>query len=326
MKVLITGATGFIGSHLAELLFAKGYELRCPVRKTSDLRWLAGVPFEKIECDLASGANIERAVEGVDFIYHLAGVTKAKTKEGYYQGNQIATRNLLEATLKRNPRLKRFIHISSQTVSGPSLNGTVVNEETPCHPITTYGLSKYEAEKECRKAMSQLPITIVRPPTVYGPRDKDVFEFFNTMKKGLQPMVGMHDKYVSMIHVKDLVRGIVLAGEHPDATGKTYFISSEKYYNWKEVGAITAKVMGKKALRLRIPEWGVYVIATFAEFFALFSSKPALINFEKARDMVQDAWTCDTTRARTELGFKEEFTLEEGIKNTVEWYKKEGWL
>ncbi|HLX13290.1 MAG TPA: NAD-dependent epimerase/dehydratase family protein, partial [Bacteroidota bacterium] len=232
----------------------------------------------------------------------------------------------LTAVLNRNPGLKRFVHISSQTVSGPSLNGIPVTEETPCQPITTYGKSKLEAEKECHAVSSHLPITIVRPPTVYGPRDKDVFEFFNTMKKGLQPMVGMKEKHVSMIHVKDLVRGMVIAGENAKSIGQTYFITSERYYGWKEVGEVTASVMGKHPLRLKIPEAGVYVIASFAELFALFSSKPALINFEKARDMVQDSWTCDASKAKRELGFKEEFTLESGIRNTVDWYEKEGWL
>jgi nucleoside-diphosphate-sugar epimerase len=225
-----------------------------------------------------------------------------------------------------NPGLKRLIHISSGSAVGPSEGSTAVTEETSFHPITTYGVSKMEAEKECLRMMDTLPITIIRPPAVYGPRDKDIFEFFNTMKKGLQPMVGFHDTYVSLIYVLDLVNGIILAGEHPMATGRTYFISSERYYNWKEVGEITARTLRTKALRLRIPKTGIYIIAAFAELYSAVSRKPALINFEKARDMVQDFWTFDIARAKKELGFKEEYALETGIQKTVEWYRQHGWL
>ncbi|MFI5251360.1 MAG: NAD-dependent epimerase/dehydratase family protein [Bacteroidota bacterium] len=326
MRVLVTGATGFIGSHLVEKLLEQGYQLRCSVRKSSNLQWLKNLPIEFTFCDLINNIDIHQSVKDVDFIYHVAGLTKARTKEEYFRGNHIATKNLLIAAREVNPGLKRFVHISSGAAVGPGSADCIVTEDTPFHPITTYGISKMEAEKECRKLMTELPITIVRPPAVYGPRDKDIFEFFNTMNKGLQPMVGFTDKFVSLIHIHDLVRGTILAGEHPSAIGKTYFISSEKYYDWKEVGKVTARVMKKKALRLRIPEAGIYLIAAFSEIVSLINRKPALINFEKARDMVQSHWTFDITRAKTELGFREEYSLEEGIKNTVDWYRNQGWL
>jgi dihydroflavonol-4-reductase len=326
MTVLITGATGFIGSHLAEQLIKKGYKLRCPVRKSSNLRWLQDLPIEYTQCDLINNIDIRESVQGVDYVYHVAGITKARTREEYFRGNHLATKNLLNAVRDVNPGLKRFIHVSSGTAVGPSSGSVAVTEKTAFHPITTYGISKMEAEKECQGMMDAFPITIVRPPAVYGPRDKDIFEFFNTMKKGLQPMVGFHDTYVSLIHVYDLVRGIILSGEHPLAAGRTYFISSEKYYSWKEIGEITARIMKKKVVRLRIPKTGIYIIAAFAELFSILSRKPALINFEKARDMVQDNWTFDITRSKKELGFTEEYTLETGIKNTLEWYSQHGWL
>ncbi|MBI1806721.1 MAG: NAD-dependent epimerase/dehydratase family protein [Ignavibacteria bacterium] len=326
MRVLITGATGFIGSHLIEELHKKGYQLRCLVRKTSNPVWIKHLPIDYMYGDLFDEQALRKAVEGMDYIYHLAGLTKAKTKAEYFQANHVATRNLLEAVNVVNPKPRRFVHVSSQAAVGPSMNGVAVDERTPFHPITAYGRSKMEAEKECLKMMDSLAITITRPPAVYGPRDKDVFEFFNAMNKGLQPMIGFNNKTVSLIHVRDLVNGIILAGEHPKSIGQTYFISSERFYNWREVGEITARIMDKKVFRIRVPEFGVYTIAGFSELVGLLSHKPVLLNFEKARDIVQDAWTCSIAKAKKELEFREALTLEDGIKNTVQWYREQGWL
>jgi nucleoside-diphosphate-sugar epimerase len=325
-RILITGATGFIGSHLADALAAKNHQLRCLVRKTSSLAWIKDLPVEYVYGDLFDHEVLRRAVREVDVVYHLAGLTKATTKEEYARGNHLATKNLLEAVLAERPGLSRFVHVSTQAAVGPSVGGVPVDETTPFHPITTYGVTKMEAEKECLRLMDRLPITITRPPAVYGPRDKDVFEFFSAMSKGLQPMIGFNNKQVSLIHVKDLVDGIIAAGEHPRAVGQTYFIASEQYYDWKTVGRITAGVMGKKALRLRIPEAGVYAIAAVSELYGLVSRKPVLLNFEKARDIVQDAWTCSIAKAQRELGFKESLSLEEGIRGTVAWYRHQGWI
>jgi len=326
MTSLVTGGSGFVGSHLTELLIARGHTVRCLVRRTSDLRWLEGLPLEYIYGDLFDLGALRKAVEGVDYVYHSAGLTKAKTKDEYYRANTLGTKNLLEAALHGAPQIRRFVLVSSQTAAGPSPGRLPITEDTPAHPITTYGRSKWMAEQECSKLKDKLPVTIVRPPAVYGPRDKDVLEFFHTMSMGIQPMVGLSEKYVSLIHARDLVRGIVMASEWPGAVGNTYFVTSKEYYGWKEVGEVTRRIIGTRAVRIRIPAFGVYVVAAFAEFLALFSKKPALINFEKARDMVQDYWTCDGSKAKRDFGFEAEISLEEGIRETVGWYRSNGWL
>jgi nucleoside-diphosphate-sugar epimerase len=326
MKALVTGGNGFIGSHLVELLLSRSYSVRCLVRKTSDLIWLNGLNVELVYGDLSSDRELGEAVTGVDYVYHSAGVTKAKKKEDYYRGNTTGTKNILDAVARHNPEVKRFVFLSSGTAAGPSEPDSPVTEATPPHPITTYGKSKLLAEMECLKYSSAIPLTIVRPPAVYGPRDKDVFEFFNTMNKGLQPMVGMSEQYVSLIHVSDLVRGTVMAGESEQAVGQTYFISSKEVYGWKQIGDITREVLGRRVLRLRIPALGVYAIGLVAEFAALFSSKPALINMEKARDMVQGYWTFNSSKAKRDFGFEQSISLKEGITETVQWYKSNGWL
>ena len=240
--------------------------------------------------------------------------------------NHAVTRDLIAATVIANPKLRRFVHISSGAAVGPASPGAAVDETTPFHPITSYGVSKMEAEKECLGAMDRIRLTIVRPPAVYGPRDTEIFEFFRTMRMGLQPLIGFSEKLVSLIHVSDLVDGIILAGEHADSAGRTYFISSGKYYNWLHVGDVTASVMRRKPFRVKIPEWCVYAIGAVAQFVAMFGSKPATLNLEKARDIVQDAWTFDGSKAVRELGFREKLTLEEGVRGTLEWYRAQGWL
>jgi len=326
VKALVTGATGFIGSHLVDLLLQKNYSVRCLIRKSSNTQWLDGTSAEYVYGDLFNTDALREAVNGVHYVYHAAGLTKAKTKEEYYLGNVTGTKNVLDAVVTCNPSITRFIHISSQAAVGPSESKRPITEETAPHPLTTYGKSKWMAEEECLKVAHSIPITIVRPPAVYGPRDKDILEFFKTMNKGLQPVVGFEEKYVSLIHVSDLVRGFVMAAEHANTVGQTYFITSKDVYGWKEIGEITRKVMNRRVLRLRIPEFGVFIVAAFAEFFSAFSLQPALINFEKARDMVQDYWTCDASKAKRDFGFEQEISLEEGIRMTVQWYKAEGWL
>jgi dihydroflavonol-4-reductase len=326
MKILVTGATGFIGSHLVDLLLKKNYSVRCLLRKTSNPIWLKDLPVELVYGDLFDKEALCKAVEGVQYIYHSAGLTKAKTEDEYFQGNVVGTRNLLDAVKQFNPGVTRFIMISSQTASGPSPSRDPITEDAPSRPITTYGRSKLAAEQECLTSAPSVKITIVRPPAVYGPRDKDIYEFFKTVSKGLQPMVGLHEKYVSLIHVKDLVRGCVMAAECEKASGQIYFISSKGIYGWREVGAVTRGALNRMVLRIPVPEPGVYAIAAVAELLAKFSSKPALINFEKARDMVQNYWTCDSSKAKRDFGYEQEISLEEGIVDTIEWYRAAGWL
>lgn len=326
MIALVTGASGFIGSHLVDHLLSKGYSVRVLLRKTSSQEWLSNLPVEVIYGDLFTESGLHDAARSIDYVYHSAGLTKAKTPDEYFRANATGTRNLLLATQKASPALKRFVHVSSQAAVGPSSSLTPIDESVTPHPLTTYGRSKRAAEQECAQMMDSLPITIVRPPAVFGPRDRDILEFFSTVNRGLQPIVGFSAKYISLIHVTDLVRGSVMAGESPNSIGKSYFISSKRAYNWQEIGDLTSRIMGKKVIRLRIPEPAVYFIAAIAEALAFFSPKPALVNLEKARDMVQQYWTCDSSRALSDFGYEQQIDLEEGLRNTVEWYRARRWI
>jgi nucleoside-diphosphate-sugar epimerase len=326
MKALITGASGFIGSHLVDLLLARGYSVRVLLRTTSSLEWLQDQRLEHVYGDLSDVQALRSAVEGVDYVYHLAGTTRAKSAEEYFRANQQGTRNLLATVKDHAAHLQRFVHISSQTAVGPSPTATPIDETAPAKPLTNYGKSKWGAELECHQFFQHFPLTIVRPPAVFGPRDRDIFNFFSTLNKGLLPIVGFSDKYISLIHSADLVRGFVQAGESQKSIGETYFIASARPYTWKEIGDIASRLAGKRVLRVRVPELLAYAVAAVAEGLALFSAKPALLNFEKTRDMVQDYWTCDSSKATRDFGYRQEMSLEEGMRDTLQWYRAHGWL
>jgi len=323
---VVTGANGFVGSHLVDLLLTEGYTVRCITRKTSNLKWLKDKNIENYDCGLTNKDELRKVFSGADYIYHVAGVVKSKEPEGYFKGNVETTKVLLETAVEFKDSLKRFLIVSSETACGPSLNGKHITEENSCHPITTYGRSKLAEEELARTFMDKLPITICRAPAVYGERDTEIFIFFQTFNKGLMTSVGLDKKQVSLIHVCDLVRGFYLAATNEKAAGQTYFISSEKYYTWDEVGAATAKVLNKKPFKVKVPHFVVYVIAAIAQFFSMFSSKPATLNLEKARDLVQHAWTCDTSKAIKDLGYRQQISIEEGVKRTCNWYKEMKWM
>ena len=322
----VTGGTGFIGSHLVERLLSQGYRVRCLIRNPNKPGYLKDLPVELSTGDLFSTDVLQRAITGVDYVYHVAGVVGSRTKEGFYRHNRDATRNIIEITARVNPHLKKFIYVSSGAAVGPASEITGVDESVPYHPITTYGKSKMQAELEVLKYQDSLPLTIVRPTAVYGPRDPATFDFFKTLDRGLEPLVGFRDKFVSLVHSTDLITGIVLAGERDEATKQSYFLGSDRPYTWREIGDITREVLGKRAIRIRLPEPLVYTVAATAGLFSRFKEKPSVLNFEKGRDMVQNYWIFDIAKARRELGYKPAISLKEGIAETVKWYRDNGWM
>ncbi len=322
----VTGGTGFIGSHLVERLLSRGYKVRCLIRNDKKKGYLEELPVEFFTGDLFSTAALEKGITGVDYVYHVAGVVGSRNKEGFYTQNRDGTKNIVESTARINPNLSKFVFVSSGAAVGPAAAQSMVDESTPYHPITTYGKSKMAAELEVMKFNDSLPITIVRPTAVYGPRDPATFDYFNTMNKGLEPLVGFKDKRVSLVHSTDLVSGIVLAGESKDSAGQKYFLGSDRPYTWREIGDTTRGVIGKKAFRIRLPEPLVYAVAFTAGLFSLFSEKPSVLNFEKGRDMVQDSWTFDSSKAKRELGYNPVVALPDGIRETVDWYRMNGWM
>jgi dihydroflavonol-4-reductase len=323
---VVTGANGFVGSNLVDYLIQKNFEVRCIVRKSSNLQWLQAKELKIFDCGLFDKEGLREALKDVNYIFHVAGVVKAKDEAGYFKGNVESTKILLEIAEELKDQIRKFVVVSSQTVSGPASKDRPVTEEMVPNPLTTYAKSKLKQEQLTLSFKDKFPVTICRAPAIYGERDTEIFIYFQVFNRGLTTMIGFDKKELSLLHVSDLAEGLFLAAVSENSNGKIYFISSERFYTWDEVGNITSQVLGKKAIRIRIPHFIVFIIAAFAQFFAMFSSKPATLNIEKAKDLVQSYWICDTSKAMRELGYRQKVSLEEGIKRTCNWYKKMKWI
>jgi len=326
LKALVTGGTGFIGSHLTEALIRKGVQVRCLLRKTSDRKWLKGLPIEFVPGDCMDKASLEKAVRDVDWVFHLAGVTKAINEETYFEVNGLGTKNLIHACLENNPRLHKFIYLSSQAAAGPSRNGCTKKESDPCEPVSFYGRSKRAGEEWVLTHAHELPVLILRPSAVYGPRDKDIFAFFKCLSRRINPCLMGPDQHLSLCYVQDMVQGILLAAETRTKSGEFFFLSDGHDYRMEEIGDIAARAMGITAFRIRVPKRMILSIACFSEYLSKFFRRPSLLNKDKAGEMLQKDWVCDIAKAKTLLAFEPRIPLSEGARLTYEWYKNEKWL
>ncbi len=325
-SALVTGANGFVGSHLAEHLLKKGYHVRCLVRETSNLRWLCDLKVEYHYGDVRDKSSLQGAFRDCDYVFHVAGITKGTDEKLYFDANTRGTENVMQVCLAENSNLKRFVYLSSQAAVGPNPDQHPLNEEADCHPITPYGKSKLEAESTVLQHEHRIPVTIIRPPAVYGPRDDELLLAFKIINWGIKPQIGLKAGSVSMCYVGDLVEGITLCAESQKSIGQIYFIADEKIYSWKEATSIIAQVLKRKTISIRFPRTLVLLLAFISELFSKFSNQPALLNRYKANELLQRYWICDTSKLKTDLGFRTKVGLQEGSQMTVEWYKTNNWL
>jgi nucleoside-diphosphate-sugar epimerase len=323
LKALVTGGTGFIGSHLADALLQQGVQVRCLVRKGSDLKWLNGLPIEIISGDCSDRASLRDAVKDVDQIFHLAGITKAVKEKTYFEVNAFGTENLIYACLENNRRIQKFVYLSSQAAAGPCRNGDKKKESDQCEPISAYGQSKRRGEELALAHAHEIPLIILRPTGVYGPRDKDFYALFKWVSKRIKPCFSGK---VSLCYVQDVIQAILLAAESQTKSGEIFFLSDGTDYLMREIGDVFARTMGVTPVSIPIPKWLLFGIASFSEYFSLFSQKPSLISRGMAEQMVQKDWTCDITKAKTMLGFQPQFQLSQGARLTYQWYKNQHWL
>lgn len=326
MKALITGSNGFIGSFLVEELLKRKYQIICLVRKTSNLQWIKDLPVQFTYGDVTNFDTMVPAVKNVDFIFHSGGIVRARKEDDFFLVNSLGTKNLLEACKQYNPNLKRFIYLSSQAAVGPSNDGVPITEKNEPNPISNYGRSKLQAEQVVSDYKKYFQVTIIRPPSVYGPRDDDILTIFKYVKLGIKPQIGKSEKKISIVHVKDLVRGIILAAEHKKAENETFFISNKDGCLWTEFDNLIADVMGKKGVFVKVPEFLLDVVAFVSEKIARISGKAAIVNSDKALEMKQKYWLVDSSKAEKILGFVNEINIKDGLRQTYLWYQQQGWL
>ncbi len=326
MKALVTGGTGFIGSHLTELLCAEGFQVRCIAREEINRSSIERKNVDVILADLNGAPDWEGMLGDVDIVFHLAGVTRARVMKDYYTGNREATRNLVEACLAHARRCRRFVFVSSLTAAGPRRGAAETDEATPCRPVSHYGRSKRLAELEVARLADRIPYTILRPSMVYGPRDRDTFQYFQLVRFGIEPMIGFHPKECNIIHVGDLVKGILLAAENPAAVEQIFFLGSERNYTLHDVSDVIALVEGRHPVRIPLPNLLLYCCGSAAGLAGKLAGRATLFNLQKAREAAQKAWTCSVGKAKALLGFRPQIGLDEGMRLTYDWYRCMGWL
>ncbi|MEX2238773.1 MAG: NAD-dependent epimerase/dehydratase family protein [Dehalococcoidia bacterium] len=323
-RCLVTGGTGFVGSHLVEGLLTAGRPVTCTVRSTSDPRWLKGTGAQLVPCDLRRVDEIKKALFNVDLVFHVAGAINASSREEFLQVNAGLTLNLLGACADQEIP-PRFVYVSSQAAAGPSRGVVPRDEGMPPEPVSDYGRSKLAGEEGVRAYSGRLPWVIVRPPVVYGPRDRAMLTVFKLARSPIRPTPGSN-RPLSLIYVEDLVEGMLKAGTSDAADGRVYFLAHPEPTTMGGLGDALARVMGKRGVTVPIPAPVIKGAALISETAMGLLGRTAALNRDKAREITQPGWVCSTEKAERDLGFTATTPHEEGLAATAAWYRAAGWL
>lgn len=335
MKILVTGASGFIGSFIVEKGIENGFDVWAGVRGSSSRRFLKDNRVEFVQLDFSSPDNLKaqlntfKAEHGVwDYIVHAAGVTKCLDKKDFFKVNYEGTKNFIEALEATGMQPRKFIYLSSLSIFGPLHEKqpyTPIMESDPPAPNTAYGESKLLAERYIMENV-RFPYIILRPTGVYGPRERDYYQMAVSIKKHIDFAVGYKPQVITFIYVKDLVKAIYLAIEKP-VENRCYFVSEPQGYDSRAFSDLIQHELGiKRVLHIKAPVWVLKVISACAGWLSHISGKPSTLNSDKYKIMKQRNWLCETEPIEKELGFTIDYPLDKGVKETIDWYKQEKWL
>jgi nucleoside-diphosphate-sugar epimerase len=334
MKVLITGASGFIGSFLVECAIEKGYEAWAGVRSSSSREYLKDKRIHFIDLDFGNKENLKRQIGNFsaahgkfDYIVHNAGITKTVDIRNFDAVNFVNTRNFAEALIETENVPKKFILMSSLSAcgAGDETGYAPLKLSDPPAPDTEYGKSKLKAE-QMLTSLTGFPCMILRPTGVYGPREKDYLLMLKTVKAGLDIGAGFRPQRLTFIYVRDLAEAVFLALESP-LVNKCYFVADGDVYTGKEYTRLIKKALGKRfVLNIKIPLGALKAVSVLSEEWSKRSGKPSTLNRDKYKIMRQRNWTCDTAPLVNDLGFKPKYRLYEGLQESVAWYRQNGWL
>ena len=328
----VTGGTGFVGSHLVEELWRRNVdEIRCLVR--SDPKWLSALDVEYVRGDLSDVEALWTALDGVTHVYHTAGLTRAPTWDPFYEVNVQGTLNLMGAIKHAAPDVERVLVTSSLAAVGKGATNTAT-EDDPLRPVSRYGRSKaqmeealYDAHDMTESYGDALPITVVRPSAVYGPRDRDLLDLFQAVQRHVFPIVGSStDPVLSLVHVRDLVEGMVAASHTPEAEGETYLLGSTRPYAWNEVKQAATDALDTWAATLPIPPFLVGAVGMMAEAWGSLTGTYPPLNRDKARELRHACTACAIDKAARDFDYTPSIPLASGVAATVDWYRDEGWL
>lgn len=326
-KVLITGASGFVGFHLIEAALAKGLDVYAAIRKSSDIKHLASHKVNYTFLDFSSAERLQNELKQkqYDFIIHAAGTTKAKNQDEYNTINAFNTFNLAKAAASIDYPLKKMVFISSLAATGPlSHTEELITEITTTNPVTSYGKSKLLAEEQLKEI--KIPLIVLRPTAVYGPRDKDIFIILKTFNKGFEPYIGHKPQQLSFIYVKDLASVAVSCLFTNDQANGTYNMTDGNCYDRYEMANITKDILRKKTIKTHLPLSLVRALAILLEKTYALLKKTPVLNLEKLNELTAVNWCCNISKAKSELNYNPAYDLREGLKETLEWYKINQWL
>ncbi|MGB8369413.1 MAG: NAD-dependent epimerase/dehydratase family protein [Limisphaerales bacterium] len=326
MKVLLTGASGFVGSHVLDRLRAQGIPTAVLLRPASNQRFInAHLPqLDVRNGSLSDPQSLGTALLDITHVIHCAGCVKALQVSEFYTVNQIGTRNVVAAVNQQPGRIQRLVHISSLAAGGPAVPGRPAREEDPPHPVSEYGRSKLAGEQEVRNCRSEH--VILRPPAVYGPRDDAFLLLFKAVKAHILPRFGGGRLPLSFVFVKDLAETIVACLIHPAAGGKTFYAASPEITQAHALAEEIAAQMKTWTLTVPLPTAALWPLCQMQEAISRLTGRPAVLSRQKYAELRAPGWVCDPARLQQELGLVCATRLKDGIAETLAWYRQQGWL